>query len=70
MQYSLDHAYCFELIDSFGNKLLLLQGLLLDLLLDRSCMRAYGKVVLNYLPRNIGDIKWLPCKHNDIHLSE
>ena len=30
-------------------------------------MWADSKVVLDYLPGNTGDIKWLPCKHIDIH---
>ena len=56
--------------DLFCNKLLLLQGLLLDFLLDGLGMWADSKVVLDYLPRNTGDIRWLPGKHINIFPQE
>src|SRR5215216_3709893 len=33
-------------------------------------MWADSKVVLDYLPRNTGDIRWLPGKHIDIRPQE
>src|SRR4051812_7781033 len=33
-------------------------------------MRTNGKLVLNYLPGNTGDVRWLPCKHIDIRPQE
>ena len=70
MQYSSDQTNCLKLPNPFGNELLPLQGLLLNLLLDRSGMWADSKVVLDYLPGNTGDIRWLPGKHIDIRPQE
>src|SRR3954464_254658 len=33
-------------------------------------MRTNGKLVLNYLPGNTGDVRWLPRKHIDIRPQE
>ena len=33
-------------------------------------MWADNKVVLDYLPKNTGDIRWLPGKHIDIRPQE
>jgi hypothetical protein len=66
MQYSSDQTSSFKFLDLIGNELLPLQGLLLDLLLDRPGMRADCKVVLDYLPGNTEDVRWLPSKHIDI----
>src|SRR6187399_896392 len=33
-------------------------------------MRTNSKLVLNYLPGNAGDVRWLPCKHIDIRPQE
>ena len=70
MQYSCDQTSCLKFLDLFCNELLPLQGLLPDFLLDRSGMWADIKVVLDYLPRNTGDVRWLPSKHNDIRPQE
>src|SRR3990170_572957 len=59
-----------KFLDIFCNELLPLQGLFLDFLLDRSGMWADSKVVLDYLPGNTGDIRWLPGKHIDIRPQE
>jgi hypothetical protein len=66
MQNSPDQTSCFKFLDLLGNKLLLLQSFLSDLLLDRPSMRADSKVVLDFLPGNAGDVRWLPSKHIDI----
>ena len=70
MQYSSDQTSCLQFLDFLGNELLPFQGLLPDFLLDRSGMWADSKVVLDYLPGNTGDIRWLPGKHIDIRLQE
>ena len=70
MQYSYDQTSCLKLLDVFCNELLSLLDLLPDFLLDRSGMWADSKVVLDHLPRNTGDIRWLPGKHIDIHSQE
>src|SRR5215216_5008808 len=70
MQYSSDQTSCLQFLDLFSNELLSLQGLLPDFLLDRSGMWADNKVVLDYLPRNTRDIRWLPGKHIDIRPQE
>ena len=57
MQHSSYQTSSFNLLDLFGNEFLPLQGLLPDLLLDGSGMRADNKVVLDYLPRNTGDVR-------------
>ena len=41
-----------------------------DFLLDRSGVWADSKVVLDYLPGNTGDIRWLPSKHINIRPQE
>src|SRR3954465_15948250 len=33
-------------------------------------MRTNSKLVLNHLPGNTGDVRWLPCKHIDIRPQE
>ena len=68
MEYSSDQTSCLQFLDFLGNELLPFQGLLSDFLLDRSGMWADNKVVLNYLPRNTEDIRWLLGKHIDIRL--
>src|SRR3990170_2933342 len=70
MQFSSDQTSCLKLLNLFGNELLPLQGLLSNLLLNRSGMWAGNKVVLDYLLGNTGDIRWLPGKHIDIHPQE
>lgn len=70
MQYSSDQTSSFKFLDLVGNELLLLLGLLLDLLFDGPGMRADNKVVLDYLPGNTGDVRWLPSKHIDIRPQE
>ena len=70
MQYSSDQTSCLKLLNLLGNELLPLQGLLLHLLLDGSGMLADSKVVLDYLPGNTGDIRWLLGKHIDIRPQE
>ena len=70
MQYPSNQAGSLKFLDLLGNKLLSLQCLLPDLLLDGSGMWADSKVVLDYLPGNTGDIRWLPSKHIDIHPQE
>ena len=50
----------------FDNELLSFQSLFFDLLLDGPSVRADNKVVLDYLPGNAGDVRWLPSKHIDI----
>ena len=70
MQYSYDQTSCLKLLDFFSNELLPLQGLLPNLLLVGLGMRADSKVVLDYLPGNTGDIRWLPSKHIDIRPQE
>ena len=70
MQYSSDQSSCLKSVDLFRNELLPLQGLLPDFLLDRLGMWAGSKVVLDYLPRSTGDIRWLPSKHIDIRPQE
>jgi hypothetical protein len=66
MQHSSDQTSCLKFLDLLGNKLLPLQSLLPDPLLDGPSMRADSKVVLDYLPGNTRDIRWLPGKHIDI----
>ena len=66
MQYSSDQTSCLKFLDLLGNKLLPLQRLLLDLLLDGSGMWADSKVVLDYLLGNTGDVRWLPSTDIDI----
>ena len=68
MQHPSDQTSCFKLLDFLGNELLPLQGLFPNLLLDGSGMRTDSKVVLNYLPGNTRDVRWLPGKHIDILL--
>ena len=70
MQYSSDQTSCLKFLDLFGNKLLLLQSLLSYLLFDGPGMWADSKVVLDYLPGNTGDVRWLPSKHIDIRPQE
>ena len=70
MQYPSYQTSCLKFLDLFGNKLLQLQSLLLDLLFDGPGMRADSKVVLDYLPGNTGDVRWLPSKHIDIRPQE
>src|SRR3990170_6959104 len=70
MQYSSYQTSCLKFLDLFSNKLLPLQSLLSNLLLDGPGMRADNKVVLDYLPGNTGDIRWLPGKHIDIRPQE
>src|SRR3990170_4328102 len=70
MQYSSDQTSCIKLLNLFGNELLPLQGLLSNLLLNRSGMWADSKVVLDYLPGNTGDIRWLLGKHINIRPQE
>ena len=70
MQYSSDQTSCLQFLDFYGNELLPFQGLLPDFLLDGSGMWADNKVVLDYLPGNTGDIRWLPGKHIDIRPQE
>ena len=66
MQYSSDQTSCLQFLDFLGNELLPLQGLLPDFLLDASGVWADSKVVLDYLPGNADDIRWLLGKHIDI----
>src|SRR6187399_2602312 len=33
-------------------------------------MRTNSKLVLNYLPGNAGDVRWLPCEHINIRPQE
>ena len=66
MQHSSDQTNCFKLLDFLGNEMLSLQGLFPNLLFDGSGMRADSKVVLNYLPMNTEDVRWLLGKHIDI----
>ena len=68
MQYSFDQTSHLKFLDLLGNVLLPLQSLLPDLLLNGLGMWADNKVVLDYLPGNTGDVKWLPSKHIGIHL--
>src|SRR3990170_8333395 len=70
MQDSFDQTSCLKFLDLFCNELLPLQALLLNLLLDGSGMWADSKVVLDYLPGNTGDIRWLPGKHINIRPQE
>src|SRR4051812_39920318 len=70
MRKSSDQTSCLKFLDLFYNELLPLQSLLPNLLLDGSGMWADNKVVLNYLPGNTGDFRWLPGKHIDIRLQE
>ena len=70
MQHSSDQTSCLKLLDVLGNELLPLEGLLANFLLDGSGMWADSKVVLDYLPGNTGDIRWLPGKHIDIRPQE
>ena len=70
MHYSSDQTSCFKLLDLLYNKLLPFQGLLLGFLLNGSGMWVDSKVVLDYLPRNTGDVRWLPSKHIDIRPQE
>src|SRR6187401_122479 len=70
MDYASNQAYCFQLLYLFGDEFLALHGLLSDLLLDGPRMRTNSKLVLNYLPGNAGDVRWLPRKHIDIRPQE
>ena len=70
MEYSSDQTNCLKFLDLFGDKLLPLQSLLPDLLLDGPGMWADSKVLLDYLPGNTEDIRWLPSKHIDIRPQE
>ena len=70
MQYSSDQTSCLKFLDFLGNELLPLQGLLSNFLLDGSGMWTDSKVLLDYLPGNTRDIRWLPGKHIDIHPQE
>ena len=70
MQYSSDQTSYFKFLDFFGNELRPLQDLLHDLLLDGPGVRADNKVVLDYLPGNARDVRWLPGKHIDIRSQE
>ena len=70
MQYSSDQTSRLKFLDFLGNELLPLQGLLPDFLLDGSGVWADSKVVLDYFPRNTGDVRWFPCKHIDIRRQE
>ena len=66
MQYSSDQTSSLKFLDLFRNKLLPLQGLLPDFLFERSGVWEDSKLVLDYLPGNTGDIRWLLGKHIDI----
>ena len=70
MEHSSDQARRFQLPDLLCDELLPFQSLLPDLLLDGPRMRTDGKVVLNHLPGNTGDVGCLPWKHIDVHLQE
>ena len=70
MQYSSDQTSCFKFLDLLCNELLSFQRLLPNLLFDGSGMWADSKVVLDYLPGNTWDIRWLPGKHIDIRPQE
>src|SRR5215216_7380862 len=70
MQHSSNETSCLKFLDLFRDELLPLQGLLPYFLLDRSGMRADNKVVLDYLPGNTEDVRWLPGKHIDIRSQE
>jgi hypothetical protein len=45
------------------DKILVLNGLLLGLLLDQSGIRVDLHMVLDNLPRDPGHLRWLSCKH-------
>src|SRR5215216_7668139 len=70
MQYSSNQTSFLKFLDLFDNELLSLQSLLPDLLLDGSGVWADSKVVLDYLPGNTGDVRWLPSKHINIRPQE
>ena len=70
MEYPSHQACRFEIPDFLCDELLPFQSLLPDLLLDGSRMRADGKMVLNHLPGNVGDVGCLPRKHIDIRPQE
>ena len=70
MEHSSDKAWGFQLLDFYCNEFLALHYLFPDFLLDGPRMRTNGKMVLNYFPGNIGDVRWLPRKHVDIHPQE
>ena len=70
MKHSSDQACCFQLLDLFCNEFLALHCLFSDFLLDGPGLWEDNKVVLDYLPGNTGDVRWLPCKHIDIHPQE
>jgi hypothetical protein len=63
MKHSPNQACRLKFLDFFCYELLLFQSLLPDLLLDGPSMGTDHKVVLNYLPRNTRDVRWLTCKH-------
>ena len=66
VQHSSDQTSCLKFLDLLYNEQLPLQGLLLNFLLDKLGMWADNKVVLDYLPRNTGDIQSLPGKNINI----
>src|SRR3954471_247706 len=70
MEHSSDEACCFQLLDLFGDELLALHCLFPDSLLDGPRMRTDGNVVLDYFPRNAGDVRRLPRRHIDIRPQE
>src|SRR3954462_5460904 len=56
MEHSSYQTRCFQFPDLFYDELLSFQSLLSNLLLDGPCMRTDGKVVLDHLPGNAGDV--------------
>ena len=70
MEYSLDQTCCLQLPDLLDDELLSFQSLLSDLLLDKPCMGADIKMVLNHHLGNTEDVGCFPCKHVNIRPQE
>jgi hypothetical protein len=65
-----DEANIKQLLNLLSNEILLLNGLLLELLLDRPSVKVDLQMVLNHLPGDPRHLRWLSGKHIHISLEE
>ena len=63
MAHFMDEAGLEELLNLLLDDVLALQRLSVHLLSDGPCIRVYGQVVLNHLPRDPGNIRRLLGEH-------